>query len=117
MLSVIASITEYVDWQLVAGTLKKGFEWYVLLQHPFAKAIYTMFLISEVHPFLDGNGRVARVMMNAELSSQNLSKIIYSDCVQGRLYRRLKKTYQTANTGCLHKNDAKGVRVQFKHIQ
>jgi len=29
-----------------------------------------------IHPFLDGNGRMARVMMNAELSSQGLSKII-----------------------------------------
>ena len=28
-----------------------------------------MFLISEVHPFDDGNGRIARVMMNAELVS------------------------------------------------
>ena len=26
-----------------------------------------MFLVAEVHPFADGNGRVARVMMNAEL--------------------------------------------------
>ncbi|MEJ0057694.1 MAG: Fic family protein [Bacteroidota bacterium] len=35
-----------------------------------------MFIVSEVHPFLDGNGRVARVMMNAELSSKGQSKII-----------------------------------------
>ncbi|MBY0435066.1 MAG: Fic family protein, partial [Cyclobacteriaceae bacterium] len=47
-----------------------------LLQSPFAKAVYMMFLVSEVHPFLDGNGRVARVMMNAELSSRGFSKII-----------------------------------------
>lgn len=26
-----------------------------------------MFIVSEVHPFEDGNGRTARVMMNAEL--------------------------------------------------
>ena len=26
-----------------------------------------MFLVSEVHPFADGNGRAARIMMNAEL--------------------------------------------------
>jgi fido (protein-threonine AMPylation protein) len=26
-----------------------------------------MFLIAEVHPFVDGNGRIARAMMNAEL--------------------------------------------------
>ena len=35
-----------------------------------------MFVVSEVHPFLDGNGRIARVMMNAELSTANQTKII-----------------------------------------
>lgn len=43
--------TEFVDWQLVQGTLKKGFELYSILRNPFAKATYMMFLISEVHPF------------------------------------------------------------------
>lgn len=71
-----AGNTEFVDKQLVVGTLKKGFEWYSLLKDPFSKAVYMMFLISEVHPFNDGNGRIARVMMNAELSSKGLSKII-----------------------------------------
>ena len=71
-----AGNTEFVDKELVRGTLKKGYEWYSILHHPFAKAAYMMFLVSEVHPFLDGNGRIARVMMNAELGSKNLSKII-----------------------------------------
>ena len=71
-----AGNTEFVDWSLVNGTLKKGFDWYTLLRDPFAKAVYMMFLISEVHPFLDRNGRIARVMMNAELSSKGLSKIM-----------------------------------------
>ena len=35
-----------------------------------------MFLVSEVHPFLDGNGRVARVMMNAELEFSGEERII-----------------------------------------
>ncbi len=35
-----------------------------------------MFLISEVHPFIDGNGRIARIMMNAELVRGKQSKII-----------------------------------------
>lgn len=71
-----AGNTEFVEKELVVGTLKKGFEWYSLLQEPFAKAVYMMFLVSEVHPFLDGNGRIARVMMNAEFSAKGLSKII-----------------------------------------
>ena len=71
-----AGNTEFVDWSLVPGTLKRGYEWYSLLQHPFAKAAYMMFMISEVHPFLEGNGIMARVMMNAELGAKGLAKII-----------------------------------------
>lgn len=68
--------THFVDQTLVKGTLIKGFDYYQALTDPFAKAAYIMFLISEVHPFLDGNGRVARVMMNAELVKQGQTKII-----------------------------------------
>ncbi|HPK05651.1 MAG TPA: Fic family protein, partial [Bacteroidales bacterium] len=46
------------------------------LDHPFAKAAFILFVMSEVHPFLDGNGRVARIMMNAELVKDGQSKII-----------------------------------------
>jgi hypothetical protein len=71
-----AGETHFVDQLLVKGTLIKGFDFYQALIHPFARAIYIMFLVSEVHPFLDGNGRVARVMMNAELVKQQQTKII-----------------------------------------
>jgi len=71
-----AGETYFVDHTLVKGTLTKGFDYYQVLTHPFAKAIYLMFLVSEVHPFLDGNGRIARVMMNAELVKDSQSKII-----------------------------------------
>lgn len=33
-------------------------------------------MISEVHPFSDGNGRISRIMMNAELTAAGQSKII-----------------------------------------
>ena len=86
-----AGETHFVDHSLVNGTLIKGFDFYQALNHPFAKAAYMMFLISEVHPFLDGNGRVARVMMNAELVKQGQSKIIiptvYRDDYMGALRR------------------------------
>ncbi len=86
-----AGTTEFVDMKLVPGTLKKGFEWYSLLQHPFARAAYMMFMVSEVHPFLDGNGRIARVMMNAELSSKGLSKIIIPTVYREDYMGALKK--------------------------
>jgi len=35
-----------------------------------------MFLVAEVHPFADGNGRVARALMNAELTTAGLDKRI-----------------------------------------
>lgn len=71
-----AGNTNFVDFTLVKGTLVKGFEFYRALRTPFAKALFIMFMISEVHPFNDGNGRIARVMMNAELSAANETKII-----------------------------------------
>ncbi|MBO7101617.1 MAG: Fic family protein [Bacteroidales bacterium] len=71
-----AGDTHFVDYTLVRGTLKKGFEFYNALQHPFARAVFMLFMISEVHPFIDGNGRVSRIMMNAELSAAGQSKII-----------------------------------------
>ncbi len=35
-----------------------------------------MYLVAEVHPFTDGNGRVARVLMNAELSAVGEQRIV-----------------------------------------
>lgn len=71
-----AGSTSFVEYNLVEGTLRKSFDYYSSLKHPFAKAAYIMFIISEIHPFLDGNGRMARIMMNAELVHANQPKII-----------------------------------------
>ncbi len=71
-----AGQTSFVDMILVRGTLMESFGFYQALTHPFAKAAYIMFVTSEVHPSLDGNRRLARVMMNAELTVQNQTTII-----------------------------------------
>lgn len=71
-----AGMTEFVDPSLVEGTLRSGFKYYAALQEPLARAIFMMFMCSEVHPFSDGNGRVARLMMNAELVAAGQTRII-----------------------------------------
>jgi len=86
-----AGETFFVDFELVKGTLIKGFDFYKALTDPFAKAAYIMFMVSEIHPFLDGNGRIARVMMNAELVKAEQTRIIiptvYRDDYLGALRR------------------------------
>ena len=94
-----AGDTHFVDFNLVRGTLIKGFEYYRALSNPFAKAAFIMFMVSEIHPFLDGNGRIARIMMNAELVKENQTKIIiptvYRDDYLGAL-RRLTRQKDAA---------------------
>jgi Fic family protein len=68
--------TDFVDYDLVIGTLSQGYQRYEALKRPFSKALFMMFMIAEVHPFADGNGRLARVMMNAELISARQTRII-----------------------------------------
>jgi hypothetical protein len=71
-----AGMTLFVDPGLVEGTLREGWRRLAELDTAWERAIYTMFMVSEVHPFTDGNGRIARVMMNAELVGGRQSKII-----------------------------------------
>jgi hypothetical protein len=67
---------EFVAPTLVEGTLREGFAFYRRLTSAFARAVFQMFLISEVHPFDDGNGRIARLMMNGELVAAAEQRII-----------------------------------------
>ncbi len=71
-----AGATVFVAPELVNGTLEKGFEFYRALEEPFQKAAFMMMLVSEVHPFADGNGRAGRIMMNAELVAGGEERII-----------------------------------------
>lgn len=71
-----AGNTYFVEPKDVIGTLSKGFEIYKLLHEGLTRAIFMHYLISEVHPFDDGNGRLSRIMMNAELVKAGLFKII-----------------------------------------
>lgn len=71
-----AGDTELVHPEYVIGTLRKGMELYQDLRPGLPRAIFMMFLITDVHPFVDGNGRIARIMMNAELVSAGQTTLI-----------------------------------------
>ena len=67
---------QFVDPELVEGTLKRGFDLLNSVHEPFARATAMMVLITECHPFYDGNGRVARMFTNAELTAAGEVRIV-----------------------------------------
>jgi len=71
-----AGSTLFVAPDRVEGTLTQGFSIYAGLAAGIKKALFMHFMIAECHPFDDGNGRVARIMMNAELVATDHYKII-----------------------------------------
>ena len=85
-----AGNTEFVSPRLVRGTLVEGSKLLTSVPAGTARALMAMFLVSEVHPFTDGNGRLARLVMNTELSVVNSCRIIiptlfreeYLDCLR-----------------------------------
>jgi hypothetical protein len=96
-----AGSTFFVEPDLVNGTLHKGFEIYRALTSPLYRAIFMMFLVSEVHPFADGNGRVARIMMNAELVAAGECRIIVPTVYRNNYIMALKALSQNGITGAL----------------
>jgi hypothetical protein len=66
----------FVAPTLVEGTLVEAFKRLADLPPGFARAVFELFVISEVHPYDDGNGRVARAAMGAELTAADQARIV-----------------------------------------
>jgi hypothetical protein len=92
-----AGSTLFVAPDQVEGTLARGFEYYDSLETPFARAVFMMFLVSEVHPFVDGNGRIARIMMNAELVTAGEERIIIPTVYRSNYLTALKAMSQSSH--------------------
>lgn len=71
-----AGNTEFVAPQRVRGTLVQATQILPSVPAGTARALLAMFIVSEIHPFTDGNGRLARLVMNAELSAVGACRII-----------------------------------------
>ncbi len=70
-----AGNTLFVSPGRVRGTLHAGLAIVNGLEHPFGRAVLMHFLLADVHPFVDGNGRISRIMMTKELLASGLSRI------------------------------------------
>ena len=84
-------VYQFVAPQLVEGTLRKGLAGLERFDPGIARALYVMLVVSEVHPFTDGNGRVARVMMNAELSAVGDARIVIPSVYRNEYISALRR--------------------------
>jgi Fic/DOC family len=87
-----AGMTEFVDWHFVEGTLDEAFAIYQQLVNApaLARAAFIHLVTAEVHPFADGNGRIARIMMNAELVAAGEQRIIIPTVYRGNYLSALR---------------------------
>jgi len=85
-----AGNTVFVMPELVRGTLRKAHGLLESLPDGLARAAYLMFVISEVHPYTDGNGRVARAVMNAALVAAGHARVIITTGYREDYLRALK---------------------------
>ena len=85
-----AGTTRFVDPAMVRGTFAECSRLAMSVPEGLARAIFYAFLVSEIHPFDDGNGRLSRLLMNAEMSRMGLGRVIiptlyhpqYVDCAK-----------------------------------
>ena len=85
-----AGTTHFVAPELVLGTLREAHGLLGTLPDGLAKAAYLMFVVAEVHPYADGNGRVARAIMNAALVATGNSRVIITTGYREDYLRALK---------------------------
>lgn len=74
-----AGATTFVAPELLEGTLRAGWDEMSGIVDPFHRAVMLMFLITECHPFDDGNGRVARILTNTELVAR-AAQVVIATC-------------------------------------
>lgn len=96
-----AGDTLFVTPELVDGTLEEGFNGFAELDSPWQRAVYAMFLVAEIHPFDDGNGRVARITMNTYLTSGSESRIIIPTVLRADYLTALRQLSRAGRPGVL----------------
>ncbi|MGH8310230.1 MAG: Fic family protein, partial [Steroidobacteraceae bacterium] len=89
--------TVFVTPELVVGTLAKGYEIIMSAATPENRAALATFVVAEVHPFADGNGRTARLAMNLFLTHAGLTRIVIPTVYRDDYISALKAMSGTAH--------------------
>lgn len=97
----MAGTTVFVHPDLVEGTLRKGIAIVRAVADPFHRAVAMMFILSEVHPFGDGNGRVSRAFMNAEVLAAGQPRILVPIIVRDEYITGLRAITRDAHVSTL----------------
>lgn len=96
-----AGSVTFVTPDLVEGTVAKGLSLRHIVPAGFCRALYVMFMLAEVHPFVDGNGRTARLMMNAELSAVGQCRMIVPTVIRNEYIGALRRVTRHGDVGAL----------------
>jgi Fic/DOC family len=86
-----AGNTLFVAPDLVEGTLRQGYSILDSLATPTQRGTFVAFLIAEVHPFDDGNGRLARAVMNAEYIAGDEQRAVVPTISRNDYLRALRR--------------------------
>jgi hypothetical protein len=89
--------TSFVAPDLVLGTLREAWRFYETLPAGLPRALFAMFAVSEIHPFADGNGRVSRALLNAELSAAGQCRIVVPLCFRADYLGALRAMSRQSN--------------------
>ncbi|NOX30191.1 MAG: cell filamentation protein Fic [Actinobacteria bacterium] len=83
--------TTFVAPDLVRGTLERGYSLLNSLHTPTQRGTFVAFLVAEVHPFDDGNGRLARAVMNSEFVAGEEQRAIVPTISRNDYLRALRR--------------------------
>jgi hypothetical protein len=86
-----AGSTVFVAPDLVEGTLRRGYEILRSLATPTQRGAFVAFLVSEVHPFEDGNGRLTRAVMNSEYVAGDEQRAVIPTVTRNDYLRALRR--------------------------
>ena len=86
-----AGNTVFVPPDLVEGTLRRGYGILQTLTTPTQRGGFVAFVVAEVHPFDDGNGRLARAVMNAEYVAGDEQRAVIPTISRNDYLRALRR--------------------------